>query len=533
MVGMSGSGRRAHWRRMCIALSGAIGFLGSAMDPSAFAAAKAVHSGAHIAKALGKVADQIPQANDPYFIAGQTRSDGLAQALSRKDKRAKNIILFIGDGMGVATVTAGRIFVGQSQGKDGESYELNLDQFPHTALSRTYSHDFQVADSAATATAMTTGAKTRSGILGLRASAELGKCASAQGALSRTLWEQAEGRGMATGVVTTTRITHATPASTYAHIPHRDWENDAIVQRMNGGDCVDIARQLVEWPYGDGLEVAFGGGRANFLPSEVTDPEYPNQKGARADHLDLTQKWLAGNHQRVYVWNQAQFDSIDPKLNQKVLGLFSPSHMAYSGDRPKDQAGEPSLAQMTAKAIAILQQNPQGFILMVEGGRIDHAHHEGKAGRALRELADFDEAIGVALQMTDRADTLIVATADHSHTLTISGYAPRNRPILGLSGAEEGPANGKDGLPYTTLGYANGPGAVIGGKDGAIKRPDLTGQDLEDPDFRQQSLVPLDSETHGGEDVGLYAWGPGDKLFAGTLEENVIYHNMLRALGWK
>jgi alkaline phosphatase len=131
--------------------------------------------------------------------------------------------------------------------------------------------------------------------------------------------------------------------------------------------------------------------------------------------------------------------------------------------------------------------------------------------------------------MTDRADTLVIVTADHSHTLTMSGYAARGNPILGLSGDASGPALAADGLPYTTLGYMNGPGAAPAGV-GA--RPDLRGVDTQAPEFRQQALVPLDSETHGGEDVAIYAWGPGDSAIAGTMEQNAVFHAMARALGF-
>lgn len=470
----------------------------------------------------------IAQASEPGFQSAASRAKASAMP---KRPRARNVIVFVGDGMGVATVTAARIFAGQRLGQDGESHELTLDTFPHTALSRTYSADFQVPDSAATATAMMTGVKTRSGVLGLRPGAVLGQCASASGQRSDTLFELAEAHGMATGIVTTTRITHATPAATYAHTPHRDWENDAQVARAQaGGDCPDIARQLVEWQAGDGFEVILGGGLANFTSTS----------GARMDKRDLIDEW-SRTPGRAFVRNSGELTRAVAGDSRQIMGLFAPSHMSYEGDRPKGEAGEPALPDMTRAAIRQLQKTTkggkQGYVLLVEGGRIDHAHHEGKAGRALLETVMLDEAVKVALDMTDRADTLIIVTADHSHTLTISGYAPRNAPILGLAGSEEGPANGKDGRPYTTLGYANGPGSVFApGADpdpADGRRPDLSGIDVDHPDFRQPSLVPLDSETHGGEDVAIYAFGPNDGAFSGTLEQNVIFHNIVAALKWK
>ncbi|MGQ3523786.1 alkaline phosphatase, partial [Acinetobacter baumannii] len=105
----------------------------------------------------------------------------------------------------------------------------------------------------------------------------------------------------------------------------------------------DIARQLVEMKYGDGLNVAMGGGRANFLPDSVSDPEYPGKKGARKDGRDLTQAWLQRYGERgQYVWNQAQFDKIEPGKIDHLLALFEPSHMNFEHDRRQDAAGEPS-----------------------------------------------------------------------------------------------------------------------------------------------------------------------------------------------
>lgn len=468
---------------------------------------------------------QLTQTADPYFVAGAAEAARIAPEASA---RARNVILFVGDGMGVATVTAARIYAGQRRGVDGESYDLTMDGAPHTALSRTYSHDFQTPDSAATATAMVTGLKTRSGVLSVTSDVALGDCAAEQGRTATTLFEIAEAAGLATGVVSTARITHATPASTYAHSAHRNWENDTVAAASGGANCTDIARQLIEWPAGDGFEIVLGGGRANFLPNTVADPETPAIRGQRSDGRNLAAEWAA-RPGRSYIWNSAQFAATDFASDVRVLGLFSPSHMAYEADRAGDSGGEPSLAEMTAAAIRRLSQDPDGYVLMVEGGRIDHAHHDGRAGRALAETIAMDDAIRTALEMTGD-DTLILATADHSHTLTISGYARRGTPILGLSIGDEdgGLGGGADGKPYTTLGYANGPGAVPPGP-----RPDLSDVDTADMNFRQQALVPLVSETHGGEDVPVYAWGPGAEGVDGVIEQNTIFHIFFRALGFR
>ncbi len=200
--------------------------------------------------------------------------------------------------------------------------------------------------------------------------------------------------------------------------------------------------------------------------------------------------------------------------------------MQFELDRAKDPAGEPSLAEMTAKAIAILQRNPKGFFLLVEGGRIDHAHHGGNAARALEDTNAFDEAVKAALANTNARDTLIVVTADHSHVLTMAGYPSRTNPILGLADDGQGkPALGLDGKPYTTLSYANGPGADPEGDP----RENLSNVDTTAPDYKQQALVPMRAETHGGEDVPIYASGPWAHLFQGAVDQQYIFHVMNHA----
>jgi alkaline phosphatase len=486
--------------------------------------ASVIASGLLAACASTTPAVQLTQSSDPYFIAGAAELSRLAPT---RRARARNVILFVGDGMGIATVTAARIYAGQARGVDGESFDLVMDTAPHSAFSRTYSHDYQIADSAATATALVTGVKVRSGVLSVSSDVALGNCAAQGEHHVTTLFEAAEGAGLSTGVVTTARLTHATPAATYAHAAHRNWENDVVAAAAHASDCPDIARQLIEWPAGDGFEIALGGGRANFLPSTQADPETAAVRGARGDGRDLTAEWAA-RPGHTFVWNKAQLSAADLSGGARVLGLFSPSHMAYEIDRSRDVGGEPSLAEMTAAAITRLSQDADGYVLLVEGGRIDHAHHDGRAARALAETVAMDEAIGTALEMTNDADTLVLVTADHSHTLTISGYARRGNPILGLSVGDEdgGLGGGSDGVPYTTLGYQNGPGAVR-----QTPRPNLSNVDTTNPDFRQQALVPLLSETHGGEDVPVFAWGPGSDAVTGTIEQNTIFHILARSLG--
>jgi alkaline phosphatase len=482
----------------------------------------------------------LPQTADPYFKSAQAQ---LAErmALAPNMGKAKNIILMIGDGMGIPMITASRIYDGQKSGKDGVSNKLAFESFPYLALSRTYSADAQVTDSAPSATAMTTGVKTRNDILGLNADAVLKDCAGSKGKEVTTIFELAEAAGKSTGAVTTTRITHATPAAAYAHSANRDWENDKQLGGKAAEGCKDIADQLINWPAGDGMEVAMGGGRSNFLPAETADPEDEGKMGERTDKRDLTKEWIAKGNNHVVIYDKAGFDALDVKTGPSILALFERSHMKYEADRSKDTKGEPSLAEMTKVAIERLSQDTDGYVLMIEGGRIDHAEHEGRAGIALGETLAFNDAVKTVMEMTDPQDTLVVVTADHSHTMTIAGYPKRDNPILGVVVDVDGKkVLAGDGKPYTTLGFANGPGGVFQAlKEGeaaaaalpAGVRPDLSDVDTEAHDFLQQSAVPLASETHGGEDVAIYASGPQAYLFGGTVDENYIYHVLSQASG--
>ncbi len=480
---------------------------------------------------------------------------GAATAHQREQgpPRARNVILFIGDGMSLPTVAAARIYEGQQHGQPGEENALSFEQFPYTALSKTYNTDSQTPDSAGTMSAMMTGSKTRIGVLSIAQSAKRGDCAAGLQAPMATAIEIAAAAGLGTGVVTTTRLTHATPAATYSHVADRNWEVDAdLPESARAAGCRDIARQLLEFDVGHGIDVAMGGGRSNFLPAGAADPEYASEApGLRLDDRDLTAEWRQRYPEGRYVWNSKQLAALDLARTQRLLALFEPDHMNYEHDRRNDRAGEPSLADMTRAAITVLKNHPKGFFLMVEGGRIDHAHHASNAYRALTDTVALSDAVRVATQMTSDSDTLILVTADHSHTLSFVGYPYRGNPILGkvagLSSEDDLPGIARDklGLPFTTLSYANGPGYpgasnrqpqgpktfphALASSDMSTGRPDLSTVDTEAPDYLQESMSPLSSESHGGDDVGIWARGPGAAAVRGSIEQNVIFHLLLQA----
>lgn len=495
------------------------------------------------------------QTSNAWYTDAQTR---LADKLiTNNSLRAKNVILFVGDGMGISTLTASRIFQGQLEGNPGEEGYLSFEEFPYTALVKTYNVDAQTPDSAGTMTAMMSGLKTDVGVIGVDEDIERGDCSSVAGNEVITALELAEIRGLSTGVISTARITHATPAATYAKSADRNWEDisDMPENAVTAG-CLDIADQLVNFENYlesrytgidvDGIEVAMGGGRRHFLPRDeaFNSPDASSTvEGDRTDGRDLTAEWQAKYEDGVYVYDQTGFDAIDPDTTKRVFGLFNESHMQYEADRNNDVAGEPSLSEMTSTAIDVLDNNAKGFMLMVESGRIDHSHHAGSAYGALTDTLEFAEAVKTAYENTDPAETLILVTADHGHVFTIAGYPKRGNPILGkvVGVGSEDAATASDGLPYTTLGYTNGRGFRDFGNetnadatyafDPDAGRKDLNTVDTTSTGYHQEALVPLSSETHSGEDISLHATGPGSQLVQGVVEQNMVFHVMNQALG--
>ena len=452
----------------------------------------------------------------------------LALVLASGQSYAKNVIFFLGDGMGISTVTAARIYAGQTAGATGEEYSLAFEEFPHLALIKTYNTDAQVPDSAGTITALTTGEKTRIGVLGINGTVARDDCAAALQNTLPTLAELAEQAGMGTGVVSTARITHATPAGAYAHTPNRNWESSATTpDDAQALGCQDIASQLVAMPFGDGIDVILGGGRREFMPTEMSDPEYPNKQGARDDGRNLIDEWLAADSNRRYAWNGdtiAQWLAAPEPLSGQLMGLFEPSHMQYEADRARDPGKEPSLRDMTALAVKQLSAKKEGYFLLVEAWLIDHPLHFSTAFRALGDTAALSEAAQWAVDNVDLSETLILVTADHSHTMTISGYPRRGNPILGTVEMEPGkPMLDATGKPYTTLSYANGPGY-------RKQRPDLSDVDTQARNFQQLGTVPMQAETHAGEDVAAFATGANATAVRGVMEQNRLFNVMYDAL---
>lgn len=200
----------------------------------------------------------------------------------------------------------------------------------------------------------------------------------------------------------------------------------------------DIATQLVENEPGKFFNVILGGGRDYFgVPLEVNYTQYDfnkteSERCVRADGKNLTKQWLSDKENAKYVTNTKELLEVDTKNTDHLMGLFTNDHMSYDFVRNKGPEGEPSLSQMTKTAIEILNNdNKNGFVLMVEGGQIDVAHHQNLGRMALYEFLELEKTIQMSVDMLRGTDTLFIVTADHSHAMIFNGYGERGNDIFG------------------------------------------------------------------------------------------------------
>ncbi len=473
-------------------------------------------------------------------LAACSSVDSPAVAAASPVATPKNVIFFLGDGYGMVPMTAARIY---AAGEDGE---LTIDTFPETAFVKTYSNDAQVTDSAPSMSAYMTGVKMNNEVVSMSqdtkatdangaaytSGADSTCPATGNGTPVTTLLELAKAAGRGTGVVTTTRVTHATPAATYAHVCHRDGENTIAAQLVPGG--AGFNDKLA-----DGVDVILGGGWQHFLPKGAA------AGSSRTDTRDLVAEMKAKGY--AYVTDRAGLmatNSTNTSTTARLLGLFTKGHMNFDLDR--DATAEPSLAEMTTAAMdALAATKKNGYFLMVEGGRIDQALHPTLGRKALQDAKAFDDAIKAAIakaRITDPtlANTLIVVTADHDHTMVMNGYAAltgkttdTNPGILGLMRSYTDPttpALDADGKPFTTLVFGNGENRVSGSR-GLMAT--LTDAAVFDKNYHQEAAVqmPTGSETHGGADVFLGAMGMGSDTFHGLLDNTRIFSLVKAAAG--
>ncbi|KAH8269631.1 hypothetical protein KR018_010955 [Drosophila ironensis] len=439
-------------------------------------------------------------------------------------RKAKNVILFLGDGMSLSTVAAARIHKGQLKGNPGEEDAISFEKFPYTGLSRTYCSNAQVPDSACTATAYLCGVKTNIVALGVTAAVNFNNCSGSEDPANQissiAAWAQAAGKG--SGIVTTTTLTHASPSGAYAHTTNRFFESDTDIVTYGEGQndpatCTDIATQLITQAPGKNFDVMLGGGIGKFLPNTITDPF--DKKGERSDGVNLLSRWQGQHPGGVLAYNRDQLLSVNASKITNLIGTFGSGVMNFH--KLADAKKQPTLTEMTRKAIEVVEKNENGYFLFVEGGLIDYGNHYNVPAYALDETLELDQAVAAALAMTNPEETLIVVTSDHAHPLTISGYPGRGTPILGLNQHD----TDVNGVKYATLNYAVGLEQYL---DENGQRYDLSEKVNEEP-FFAPSYIHGYIGVHAGEDVGVFATGPQSHLFSGVMQQSTIPHLMAYA----
>ncbi|EGO62526.1 alkaline phosphatase [Acetonema longum] len=450
-------------------------------------------------------------------------------------KRAKNVILFIGDGMSLQARQMARIL---SQGLTEGKYNglLEMEKMSNLALITTSGYDSLVTDSANAASAYATGHKSVVNAMGVYADSTKDpfddpKVENIIEIVKRT-------RGMATGLVSTANITDATPAAMVAHTRRRAEQNFIAENMLSAEHRPDVI---------------LGGGSRHFLPKSV-----PGSK--RTDNKNLIEEFK----KQGYVFSGTKSDLLDTPSNAtKLLGLYQLDNMNVYIDRemlknPKVLGGfndQPNLMQMTKKAIDVLSKNPNGFFLMVEGASIDKQLHAVDWQRATYDTIEMDKAIGIAKEFAKKNnDTLIIVVADHAHGASITGTyheldgksgreAVRTYADSILPTYEDKDQDGfpDDPNPSVTLAvhFANHPdynenyqfkevptvpAIMANGK--AVANPQVKGE------FRPGNIPASDSsEVHSADDIPLTADGPGADHFNGIMDNTEVFFGIVKALG--
>ncbi|HPT83849.1 MAG TPA: alkaline phosphatase [Limnochordia bacterium] len=297
----------------------------------------------------------------------------------------KNVILLIGDGMGINQITAARLSLAE-----GAYAVLNLDTMPYTGFSINFAANNLVTDSAAAATALATGFRTDTGRLGTLP----------DGTAAESIMLKAKERGLSIGLVATVKVTDATPAAFLVNADHRAFERD-------------IAAAILE----AGPDVLLGGGADAFGINPFTKKPKSNALILKALEQGYT-----------FVADRDGLLELDITPEMKLIGLFIGGDLSFELTRLPT---EPSLLEMTGRALELVSQNPQGFFLLVEGSRIDRAGHTNSLKELVGEVLMFDQVVGLALDFArENPDTLVVVTADHeTGGLTITGGDPAGENV--------------------------------------------------------------------------------------------------------
>jgi len=481
-----------------------------------------------------------PGSYEVTAAAGSVAKTVRWEAFAAPERRARNVILFIGDGLSMAHRTAARVLAkGLVEGRYGG--ELAIDDMPHMALVSTSGTDAIVTDSANSMSAYTTGHKSCVNAMGVY-------CARNKNGLAHpkveTIAELAKRRngGMAVGVVTNTEIEDATPAGMVAHVRRRS-------------DYDDIVRMFYEL----GPDVMLGGGSGYFLPKS-------DKAGRRKDEANFLEKFQANGYALVTTATQMKTAAAD-KATARLLGLFHPSNLDGALDRHILKKGtvtaypdQPDLVAQTQAAIDILSKQANGFLLMVESGLIDKFSHVLDWERAVYDTIMLDNAVAVAKRFAaERNDTLIIVVADHAHPVSIIGTYDDERPgerlrdKLGVYNEAKFPNYPKpdsDGYPASVdvsrrlaFVFAGFPDHCASGKPslgGPFKPTEEKGDTaVANETFctpqatRLEGNLPFTQRqgVHAADDVVLTAIGPGAELFKGRVDNTYVFRVMVTALG--
>ncbi len=391
---------------------------------------------------------------------------------------AKNHILFVVDGMGQSHITGARLF------KGGPKARLNLESMPYTGIVRTSSYDDFTTDSAAAATALASGVRTYNTAIGV---SDPKKATDKESSNLITIVDQAKKAGKAVGLITTARVTHATPAAFYAHVAHRDME-DSIAEQLLASD----------------IDLIFGGGQRFFLGTKAG--------GSREDQRDLLQEFALKNY--LVIKTDQEFRSLQMNSKQKILALLGNDHLPFELDRTPDQV---SLKELVDVAIQHLSKNPKGYFLMVEAARVDHASHKNFARHSFGDMLALDQALEKPL-LEDDKQTLVIVTSDHeTGGLALNGYAPYE-----VASGEKILGNHKryPQLPLTDHGivsWSSGPGhqAKV---------------NIREKNFQHISAYKIPNAYHTAVDVPIMSKGPGAEKFVGFMDNSDIVHKVIEIM---
>ncbi|MFD2761289.1 alkaline phosphatase [Lentibacillus juripiscarius] len=406
---------------------------------------------------------------------------------------AKNVILLVGDGMGQNQISAASYFKGEGYGAN----DLTMSEFKNIGFARTFSHDNVVTDSAAAATAFSASHKTDNGVLG-KAPRQEEHSENEKHFNVGTVLEKAEKAGKATGLVSTARITHATPAAFASHIDDRNKENIIAKQMLLDHD----------------IEVLLGGGKRHFLPKD--------QGGRREDGKNLMEAAEKKGYEVL-----GNKDDLEDADSGKLLGLFNDSHMTYELDRELTE--EPNLAAMTEKALDVVEDDKEGFFLMVEGGRIDHAGHANYPAANIHDTLAFDDAVSVAKEFAkENKNTLVIVTADHETggmSIGAKGTYGFNKGVLhDVKRTSEYIGNQ---LNYERTNSKDVITKYTGIKEltqeeiKTIKNAKSAGSGVADV-ISNRALIGWTTTGHTAVNVPVLAYGPQSSKLAGTIDNTVI-----------